>query len=435
MSADNIDANSSLKAMDIWLDSGNIDGFKVTARLGAVLRSGEFEKFQVIIGLLESERFIGKISQRIKVLKNQYNGVHHVLNEVKGNNKYQQIILKPFGDEKTEVDDFDGIEHRPSGLYFRNQKSGSYNYFESDFGEYYDDLKVVLKERGFDKKQATYNQEKIRILDFANFHEYNHNFYAISDQNGYYDIHNAARLAKLSYVNFKSNGDKKLIDEAIILPFDHACNNYYHNVSELFSGLRFISQLPENIPIIYTEDRFGIMDFIISRLFIKRDRLISIKECKDIVVKKAIQLYPFTYYWDHDVYSFFKQISYPQTKFSKIYISRRKSARGPVNEIEIEQKLQELGFTIMFPEELSFQEQVFAFSNVSLLVAPHGAGLANIAFMPHGASLIEIFDSGYVLPDFYFRSRPNGIKYNCMIFKDQLLDFSELQVLLNRCSE
>ena len=42
-------------------------------------------------------------------------------------------------------------------------------------------------------------------------------------------------------------------------------------------------------------------------------------------------------------------------------------------------------------EGLSFGDQVRALHDVRLLVAPHGAGLANLVFLPRGAALIEVF--------------------------------------------
>lgn len=77
-----------------------------------------------------------------------------------------------------------------------------------------------------------------------------------------------------------------------------------------------------------------------------------------------------------------------------IYISRRDSIRRPVsNESEVERALAELGFSVITLSELAFQEQVRLFRNARLVVAPHGAGLANVIFCPPGARVIELMPS------------------------------------------
>jgi hypothetical protein len=54
-------------------------------------------------------------------------------------------------------------------------------------------------------------------------------------------------------------------------------------------------------------------------------------------------------------------------------------------------------------EGLDFAEQVRSLHDVRLLVAPHGAGLTNLVFLPPGAALVEVFPL-YWHPDLYFDS-------------------------------
>ena len=46
------------------------------------------------------------------------------------------------------------------------------------------------------------------------------------------------------------------------------------------------------------------------------------------------------------------------------------------------------------PSGLSFAETVRLWSSASLVVAPHGAGLANLMFCPPGATVVELFRAG-----------------------------------------
>ena len=76
----------------------------------------------------------------------------------------------------------------------------------------------------------------------------------------------------------------------------------------------------------------------------------------------------------------------------KIYVSRRGlgSWRGMRNEAEIESALGRLGFNIVRPQELSFDEQVATFAGARIVVGPHGAGLTNAAFAPSGCLVVDL---------------------------------------------
>lgn len=66
-------------------------------------------------------------------------------------------------------------------------------------------------------------------------------------------------------------------------------------------------------------------------------------------------------------------------------------------------------------EDLSFQAQIDQFSDASLIVAPHGSGLANLVFAPPGAKVIELqteFQArGVLLPWFYLLAAASGLGY------------------------
>ncbi|MCX6915224.1 MAG: glycosyltransferase family 61 protein, partial [Verrucomicrobia bacterium] len=75
-----------------------------------------------------------------------------------------------------------------------------------------------------------------------------------------------------------------------------------------------------------------------------------------------------------------------------LYVSRRAASRRRVaNESMLEPQLQKLGFAIAQPERLAVVEQARLFSAAECIVAPHGAGLANLVFAPPGAHLVELF--------------------------------------------
>lgn len=75
----------------------------------------------------------------------------------------------------------------------------------------------------------------------------------------------------------------------------------------------------------------------------------------------------------------------------RIFLSRRKRGiRALLNESEVLACLKPLGFRRVLLEDLPFAEQVKLFHSAEVVVAPHGAGLANLAFCQAGANVLEI---------------------------------------------
>lgn len=80
------------------------------------------------------------------------------------------------------------------------------------------------------------------------------------------------------------------------------------------------------------------------------------------------------------------------SRFGKlIYVSRGSSSkRRCVNEDEITAMLTKYGFSIMYPGELSFSEQVEVFSAARFVIGPSGAAMFNVAFCQAGTTIIDI---------------------------------------------
>ena len=83
-----------------------------------------------------------------------------------------------------------------------------------------------------------------------------------------------------------------------------------------------------------------------------------------------------------------------------IYLSRSGLARDKrslFNEIEVQQKLSTLGFTVIHPEKLSFTQQVKVYSHADLMIGPSGSALHNAAFMRSGSRLISLTTRDFCL--------------------------------------
>jgi hypothetical protein len=95
----------------------------------------------------------------------------------------------------------------------------------------------------------------------------------------------------------------------------------------------------------------------------------------------------------------------------RLLISRNSAAhRRVLNQAELAEALQPFGFQTVAPEELSFADQVRLFAEAQLVVAPHGAGLANMLFAVD-ATVVEIHEPDNVNLCFYNLADAAGHAY------------------------
>ena len=120
--------------------------------------------------------------------------------------------------------------------------------------------------------------------------------------------------------------------------------------------------------------------------------------CEKLVVPSPVGLSSDTPKW---AVEFLRRKLIPKTPSAKtparIYVSRSRSKyRIFTNETEVRAMLVGRGFEEVFTEQMTFRQQIELFANASAMVAPHGAGLANLLFCSRGAKVIEIFSPDYV---------------------------------------
>lgn len=78
-----------------------------------------------------------------------------------------------------------------------------------------------------------------------------------------------------------------------------------------------------------------------------------------------------------------------------IYISRRYSTlRQMINEVEVEELMASLGFSIVYAERLSFEEKAVLMNHASFVVSPHGTGLLNCAMCHSNTAVVVIMPPG-----------------------------------------
>ena len=103
----------------------------------------------------------------------------------------------------------------------------------------------------------------------------------------------------------------------------------------------------------------------------------------------------------------------------RIYLSRARCAsRHLRNENEVLDVIGRLGFQTVFCEDLPFMSQVALFHGADAVLAPHGAGLANLAFCRPGTKVIEIFNEGWQPEIFWQLSEAVGLEHHCLFAAD-----------------
>lgn len=138
-------------------------------------------------------------------------------------------------------------------------------------------------------------------------------------------------------------------------------------------------------------------------------------------------------------------------KCKRIYISRKNAGyRKVANEIEVIEKLASFGFCPVVLENLSVMEQAQLFAAAKFVVAPHGAGLANLVFCQPGTKVIEIFSPFYVNVCYWALSNHMDLEYYYalglgkqppqyvdphLVTNNILVDIAGLEKLLQRAEE
>jgi capsular polysaccharide biosynthesis protein len=100
----------------------------------------------------------------------------------------------------------------------------------------------------------------------------------------------------------------------------------------------------------------------------------------------------------------------------RLYFTREKAGRRRVaNEAALWAKLDELGFAKIALEDLSWAEQIAACRRARVVVAPHGAGLANLAFCGAGTQVVELVNRSYFNPGYWRLAALRGLDYRVVV--------------------
>ncbi len=133
---------------------------------------------------------------------------------------------------------------------------------------------------------------------------------------------------------------------------------------------------------------------------------------------------------------------------SRLYISRQKARwRRVVNEVELIQYLDRLGFQFAYFEDLPIAQQVSLMAVADVVISPHGAGLTNLIFCRPGTKVIEILPPNSILSAYWAISQQLGLEHYsllgqvmssphlCRLLQDPALDYQDMVVDLKELDQ
>ena len=112
----------------------------------------------------------------------------------------------------------------------------------------------------------------------------------------------------------------------------------------------------------------------------------------------------------------------------RIYVTRGSAphTRILLDEDEVLASLDHFGFERIDPSALSVVEQIRAFAEAEVILAPHGAALANLAFAGAGATVVELFAPDFVQGCYWkLASTVPGLNYRYLVGEGRVGRFRE----------
>lgn len=96
---------------------------------------------------------------------------------------------------------------------------------------------------------------------------------------------------------------------------------------------------------------------------------------------------------------------------TRLYLSREKASKRVVtNEAEVIEMLMAYGFQVLYLEKMPLTEAARLLAQAEVIVAPHGAGLANMVFCTPGTRLLELY-SWHISQEYWMTAATLGLNY------------------------
>jgi len=194
-----------------------------------------------------------------------------------------------------------------------------------------------------------------------------------------------------------------------------AGNTYYHWLFDVLPRIALLEAAGIDLGAL---DRFAVNSFdrgyqreTLGRFHIDASRIVETDRLRHLVCERMVlPSYPgasgFPPRWACEFLrrSFLAEPSGPPAPApERIYVSRQGTPRRRIENHEaLEELLARSGFETVHPERLAVAEQARLFDGARVIVAPHGSGLANLAFCRAGTQVIELFPPDMTGQSHYF---------------------------------
>ncbi len=179
-------------------------------------------------------------------------------------------------------------------------------------------------------------------------------------------------------------------------------NIYYHfMLDEMARFLRVLKRYPDTQPVFYEKAPAymrEVLDFLLNENVMRKAAL----PCREGVVHAGSYAFSAAY---HDRFirkediDLLRKTVLPRiqkkTGQKPVYVSRRYSPRALDNEQEVEDLMRELGFGIVYLEQVPWVKQVEMFRSADFIAASHGGGLANLVWCEPGTRVVEIIQQNH----------------------------------------
>ncbi len=226
---------------------------------------------------------------------------------------------------------------------------------------------------------------------------------------------------KYILISYKDFG--RQTDHAILLA-GWASGNYYHFTFEILSRLAYADQFEEyrDWPVLVDKEALAIgqMSDLFDRVNVWKHPVIMIENCERFFVKRMVyishnmwmppnfmagaQQYSRDYLFSRSGAEHVRKAVLGQGglsgegKYSRIYLSR-KNCRNQrlINAQEVEALFRGKGYQVIYPEELTFAEEVAIFHGADIIAGPTGAAFTNLVYCKEGAKVIAIAPASHNL--------------------------------------
>lgn len=200
-----------------------------------------------------------------------------------------------------------------------------------------------------------------------------------------------------------------------------ATNNYYHWFFDVLPRIHLLHLNGIDVDkYVFEKLKWSFQLETLDRLGIPRNKILQMEDknfhlkADQLVVASIPELSGSCHKWALDFIRenfLYKQSIKKEKEYERIYISREDANwRKVSNEEEVMKYLSKKGFRKVVLSSLSLMEKITVFASSKIIVSPHGAQLANLAFCDPGVTVIELFNhstdecyklSHYLKHDYY----------------------------------